>query len=207
MPEAKIYLIPATTCRTEYVVLKSRFVTTIARVSSTDEAKAFLNSIRNQMNNASHHAYAFRVGHGKSVVDGMSDAGEPPGTAGAPILSVLRGTDIGDIIVVVTRYFGGAKLGTGGLVRAYTKAAKTGLAELKTEQRIPKSVIRIETSYNLYDAIRRLIAHYSGSIEDEVFTASVTIIAAFPTNVLPYFSAHLLDITAGKVEPVILSDS
>jgi putative IMPACT (imprinted ancient) family translation regulator len=79
------------------------------------------------MPNASHHVYAFRVGHGNSIIEGMSDDGEPTGTAGPPVLAVLRGTQIGDIIVIVTRYFGGTKLGTGGLVRAYPEAAQIAL--------------------------------------------------------------------------------
>ncbi len=207
MPEANAYLIPGATCRTEHVVLNSRFITTIARVSSVNEAKPFLNDIREAMSDASHHPYAFRVGHGNSVVEGMSDAGEPPATAGAPILSVLRATDIGDIIVVVTRYFGGTKLGTGGLVRAYTEATKIGLSVLKTELRIPKILVGLETPYRFYDTIRRLVSQYNGSVQDEEFKATVTMIVAFPTSTLPGFSSHLLDVTAGKVKPVVLSNS
>jgi uncharacterized YigZ family protein len=136
----------------------------------------------------------------------MSDAGEPSGTAGPPILSVLRRTDIGDIILVVTRYFGGRKLGTGGLVKAYTEAAKIGLSALKTEQRIPKSLVQIQTSYSAYAGIQRLISQQEGSIQEEVFSESITIIAAFPTSSLPTFSSLLLEITAGKVQPTILSE-
>jgi uncharacterized YigZ family protein len=204
---SEAYLVPSAICRTETIVLNSRFITTIAPVVSTDEAKTSLTNIRAEMPDASHHPYAFRLGFGNSVVEGMSDAGEPPGTAGAPVLSVLRGTEIGDILIVVTRYFGGTKLGTGGLVRAYTDAAKTGLAALNTEIRTQKCVVGLEMPYHFYEIIRHLIAQYNGLVEDEIFETSVTMVVSFPVNLLPEFSHRLAEKTAGKIETVILSTS
>src|SRR5512134_2891681 len=109
--------IPAGQHRTDIVVVNSRFITTIAPAAMPEDAKRFIASIRAEMPDASHHVYAFRAGYGNSVIEGMSDDGEPSGTAGPPTLAVLRGAGIGDIVLVTTRYFGGTKLGTGGLVR------------------------------------------------------------------------------------------
>lgn len=207
MPANPRYLIPSKTCRTEIMVSNSRFVATITRVSSANEAREFLTAIRAEMPDASHHVYAFRAGYGNSIIEGMSDAGEPSGTAGAPVLAVLRGANIGDIMIVVTRYFGGTKLGTGGLVRAYTEAARAGLSQLKTEEKIPKQVVGIETPYNFYENIRRLISRSSGTIEDETFGISVTIIASLPADNVPEFNRHVLDLTAGQIQPVLLGES
>src|SRR3954469_1102863 len=116
------YRIPAATTRIENEVSRSRFIATLANAPSFQEARDFIASIRAEMPDANHHVYAFKVGYGSSVIEGMSDDGEPSGTAGPPVLAVLRGADIGDAVLVVTRYFGGTKLGTGGLVHAYGDA-------------------------------------------------------------------------------------
>src|SRR5579871_3558271 len=145
------YLIPAQTTRVTTAVSNSRFVTTIGLVTTVDEAKAFLSAVRAEMSDANHHVYAYRVGFGNSVIEGMSDDGEPSGTSGPPVLAVLRGSGIGDVIVVVTRYFGGTKLGTGGLVRAYGDAARTGLEALVTERKITKQTLGIEAPYHFFE--------------------------------------------------------
>ncbi len=206
MSASNHYLIPAERQRTEIVVVNSRFVTTISQVTSTEEVKIFLDDVRQEMPDASHHVYAFRVGFGNSVTEGMSDDGEPSGTAGPPVLAVLRGSDIGDVIVVVTRYFGGTKLGTGGLVRAYSEAARTGLSQLKTIEKIEKSTLGIEAPYNWYEQIKRLITSHNGEIEDETFAAEVTLIASFPVDDIEMFTSALIDMTAGQVRPISLDD-
>lgn len=198
------YLIPVEPVRTEIIVTKSRFITSIAPVFTVDEAKAYLQQIRSEMPDASHHVYAYRIGHGKSVIESMSDAGEPSGTAGPPVLAVLRGSDIGDIIVIVTRYFGGTLLGTGGLVRAYGDAAREGLDALKTELKIAKTLLGIETPYGWYELIKRLIDEHNGEIQDESFTGDVTIMAQFPDDDITAFSSALVELTNGQVEPLIL---
>ena len=142
------------------------------------------------MPDASHHVYAFRVGFGNSVVEGMSDDGEPSGTAGPPVLAVLRGTKLGDIVMVIVRYFGGTKLGTGGLVRAYTEAAQNGLASLTTEYNIIKKTIGIDLPYSLYEKLKRLIQTYDAAIEDEIFDTKVTLIIKIPSTILKRLSRN-----------------
>src|SRR5665811_1552158 len=114
------YPIPAGRARVEDIILRSRFITTAGPASGSEEARAFVAAVRSEFADASHNCYAFVAGPpGSSAQVGMSDDGEPGGTAGRPMLAALLGCGIGDIVVVVSRYFGGTLLGTGGLVRAY----------------------------------------------------------------------------------------
>lgn len=198
------YRIPAQSHRVTTAVSNSRFITTIGHVTSVDEAKAFLAATRAEMLDASHHVYAYRVGFGNSVIEGMSDDGEPSGTSGPPVLAVLRGSGIGDVIVVVTRYFGGTKLGTGGLVRAYGDAARAGLESLPTERKIEKTLLGIETSYHHFEQVKRLIAQFDGTIDDETFAGDVTLLASFPADRVEDFSEAITELTAGSVQPVLM---
>ncbi|MBZ0309513.1 MAG: YigZ family protein, partial [Anaerolineae bacterium] len=182
-----------------------RFITTIGITTSTDEFKQFLQVVRAEMPDATHHVYAFRVGYGNSVIEGMSDDGEPAGTAGPPTLSVLRGTDIGDITIITTRYFGGTKLGTGGLVRAYTESAQTGLSHLKTRLKIETLTVGIEIPYSLYEQVKRLIHASQGEINDETFTGKVVLIITFPVKVYDAFSADLAELSAGQIVPILFN--
>ncbi len=198
------YLTPVDSARTEITVVNSRFITTVAPATSVETAKSVLEEVRGEMPDASHHVYAFRVGHGNSVIDGMSDDGEPSGTAGPPVLAVLRGTGLGDVIVIVTRYFGGTKLGTGGLVRAYGDAARSGLAAVKTALKIEKRLLGLELPYPLYESIKRLISAHEGIIEDETFAEQVTVIARFPRDHVDAFSDAVMEASAGRIQPIDL---
>lgn len=198
------YQIPAQTHRTTINVINSEFIATVGYASTVEEAKSFIAAVRAEMPDATHHVYAFRVGHGNSVIEGMSDDGEPSGTAGPPVLAVLRGSNLGDIVIVVTRYFGGTKLGTGGLVRAYSDAARTGLSTLKTEAKVARALLGIETSYSMYELIKLLVHKHEGEVTDETFAGDVTIIAQFPLDQIEPFSRALSELTAGRVQPVRL---
>ncbi|MCY3573573.1 MAG: YigZ family protein [Chloroflexi bacterium] len=202
MPEA--YRIPAHCLRSELVIRKSRFVTTVAPAATVARAREFLASVRAEMPAANHHVYGFRVGFGKTVTEGMSDDGEPTGTAGPPTLAVLRGSGIGDIALVTTRFFGGAKLGTGGLVRAYTESAQQALAQLTTELKVERRTVGIELPYSLYNIVKRMIAAHGGSLEDEVFDEQVLLVARFVREDLQRFTVELRERTAGRIAPVKL---
>ena len=191
--------------RTEIAVLKSRFITTVERATTVEDARAFIASIRDEMPDASHHVYAFRVGHGNTVTEGMSDDGEPSGTSGPPTLAVVRGSDLGDIVVVTTRYFGGTLLGTGGLVRAYSDSVRQALETLPTEVKAAKTQIGMDMPYSLYEQVKLLIAEHKGSIDDEIFAGDVTIIATFLRDVVPAFQAELTELSSGQIEPILLA--
>jgi len=196
------YLIPAGQHRTEILVVNSRFFTSIGYAPSVDAAKAFISSIRAEMPDANHHVYAFRVGYGNSIIEGVSDDGEPTGTSGPPVLAVLRGRDIGDTVVVVTRFFGGTKLGTGGLVRAYTDAAQEGFSSLPVIRKIERTLLGLELPYPVFEQVKRLIAQHEGEVEEETFAEAVTILAKFPSDQTKAFSYAVSELTAGRVVPV-----
>jgi uncharacterized YigZ family protein len=128
----------------------------------------------------------------------MSDDGEPAGTAGRPVLAVLRGSGLGDVALVVTRYFGGTLLGTGGLVHAYGDAAKAVLALLPREEKVERRALIARLPYAAYDAARRLAAAHAGSILDEAFAADVTLRVLLPAAQVAAFTAALSEATAGQ---------
>lgn len=203
----KPYPIPARPTRIENVVVNSRFIATAARADTVDEAKAFIQSIRAEMPDATHHVYAFKVGYGGSVTEGMSDDGEPSGTSGPPVLAVLRGAEIGDIVVVVTRYFGGTKLGTGGLVRAYGGAAKDVLAALPVELKIEKALVGLTVEYTYYERLKLILEAHQAEITHEDFAADVTVFARLPADRVPSLSDALQNLTAGQSELIVLEES
>ncbi len=198
------YRIPTARHQIEIEVMKSRFIATAGYVPTVEEARTFLATVRAEMPDASHHVYAFRVGFGNSVNEGLSDDGEPSGTSGPPIMAVVRGAAIGDIIVVVTRYFGGTKLGTGGLVRAYSDAAREVLKELPTALKIEKALLGIELPYPLYEPTLRLIEAHGGLVEESTFAGDVTVLARFPVRAVEAFDAALRDLSSGRVTPIEL---
>lgn len=200
------YPIPAETTRVEIGVVNSRFIATIGEARTAAEARAFIDRIRTEFHNATHNVYAFRAGYGGSITEGMSDDGEPPGTAGRPALAVLRGADLGDVVLVITRYFGGTKLGTGGLVRAYTEAAQAGLEALPRAERVERRRGLLEIPYNLYEQVKRLVAAHQGQIEDEDFAAEVTLTVVFAADDCAAFGAALAGLTAGHVEILWLEE-
>ena len=202
---SEYYRIPARRHRSEIVVVNSRFITTIAVADTPATAKMVIAEIRTEMPDASHHVYAFRAGYGNSIIEGMSDDGEPTGTSGPPTLAVLRGTDIGDVVLVTTRYFGGTKLGTGGLVRAYTEAAQTALASLPTDIKAPKIQLGVDVPYSFYESVKRLIGQSNGMIDEEVFAEVVTLFITFVKDDAQPFIEQIITLTAGQVKPVILS--
>ena len=200
------YFIPKQTVRVEFRVSNSRFYGTIGRADTVEDAKAFIQTVREEMPTASHHVYAFKVGYGSSVTEGMSDDGEPSGTAGPPTLAVVRGADIGDIVLVTTRYFGGTKLGTGGLVHAYGQTAREAIAAVETEEKISRKTIGFDVPYNLYERVKRLVDEFAADIKEEDFAAEVTLMIHIPDDNLDGFSNALRDLSSGSIAPVILDD-
>lgn len=199
------YLRPKENYRIEISVLSSRFITTVACATTTDKARIFIQNIRDELPDASHHVYAFRVGYGNTILEGMSDDGEPSGTAGPPSLAVVRGSDLGDIVLVTTRYFGGTKLGTGGLVRAYTESAKVALQGLQTEIKAIKAQLGIDLPYSLYEQVKLLIVSHNGVINDEIFAGDVTIIFTIVKDKVDIFEAELTELSSGQVKTILLA--
>lgn len=196
---SKRYSIPASESRVELLVKNSRFIGRAGHTPSVEAAKAFIEQIKAEETNYSHAVYAFAVGHGATVTHGMSDAGEPSGTAGRPTLAVLKGSNLGDVTVVIVRYFGGTKLGTGGLVKAYTETAQLTLAELSLTEKVEQKSVQITISYAQYEVLKRLIETHQGQIDEETFTTDITLRLTFIIDDLPPFKSALSDATRGQI--------
>lgn len=199
------YLIPSAPARAKIMIKRSCFVTSVNLAQTVDQARNAIDCARAEFPKANHHVYAFRVGFAKTVTEGMSDDGEPRGTAGRPTLAVLRGADVGDIVLVTARFFGGVKLGAGGLARAYTESAQAALSELKTELKVERQLLGIEMPYAFYKTAKLLISAHDGVIEDESFDAQVLLIARFAIPDVAPFSAELAERSAGQIQPIILA--
>ena len=198
------YPIPAQETRIEIRIVNSRFIASAAPVFSVDEAKAFVRRIRREFADASHNVPVYLIGHGASVTAHCNDDGEPSGTAGRPALAVLRGSGLGDVAVVVTRYFGGTKLGTGGLVRAYGDAVREVLAALPRADKVPTHTVMMALPYSHFERVRLAVAAHHGQILDEDFGADVTVSARFAVEHLPAFQAALREMSAGTLEAEIV---
>jgi len=193
--------VPKCRCRIQLRVSNSRFITTIAPAFSVKEAQDFIREIRSEMPEASHHVYAFKIGYGASVSEGMSDDGEPSGTSGPPTLAHLRGADIGDTVIVTTRYFGGTKLGTGGLASAYGAAAKAVLEAVETEEKVTRQRYELTIPYGLRESVRRLFIRYECLLEKETFEADIALRYVIPEELVVNFGRAIGDLSAGKVVP------
>lgn len=193
------YPIPAGEARIELRVKNSRFIGRAGYTPSVEAAKAFIEKVKAEEPGCTHAVYAFAVGYGATVTHGMSDAGEPSGTAGRPALAVVKGSGLGDVTVVIVRYFGGTKLGTGGLVKAYTETAQLALADLPRTEKVERTSIQISLPYGFYEQAKRLVEAHHGQIEAEDFAADVTLRLIFTIDDLPGFAAAIAEASSGQV--------
>ncbi|MBM3279592.1 MAG: YigZ family protein [Candidatus Handelsmanbacteria bacterium] len=161
------HLVPGGESRTELRIGNSRFIGTAGPAATVGEVRALLARLRGEFPDASHHAYAFAVGVGARQTHGMRDDGEPSGTAGRPMLAVVQGSGLGDVVVVATRYFVGSKLGTGGLVRAYSGTAKAVLAFLATSEKVATASVQFSLPYEFLVRAGLLRTRAEGQIETE----------------------------------------
>jgi len=194
------YPVPAATAEVELRFKNSRFIGTAGRAGSVAEARAFIGEIRRTYPDASHHVYAYSVGYGASVTHGMSDDGEPSGTAGRPVLAVVQGAGLGDVVVVVTRYFGGTKLGTGGLVRAYTRTAQQVLAETPRQEKVHRVRYQVALAYDQYLPCRKILEMEEATVDEELFGEKVELRGAVREDSFESLRSTLLEATSGRVE-------
>jgi uncharacterized YigZ family protein len=193
------FLIPAEEKRAEHKIMNSRFVASIGPAETIDAAKAFLARIRAEFPDASHNVPAFVIGGGNSSTDYCSDDGEPSGTSGRPILAVLKGSGLGDVVLVVTRYFGGTKLGKGGLARAYTESAQLVVSTVPRARRILVGDFCIALSYPLLEKVRKSIKAHHGTIVSEDFSETIHMALSVPEDDLDAFAASLRDLSSGQI--------
>ena len=194
------YPIPAGFQRSEIEVQRSSFITSIEAVESPEAALAFVARLKQEFPDANHNCWAYLVGPpGSSDRIGLSDDGEPHGAAGKPMLTVLQHGNIGDIVVVVTRYFGGIKLGKGGMVKAYTQAVQSALEQLKTTEKIDWRELALSFDYSQLSSIERLLPDFEAEIRERLFSDQVELRVKLPSEQLAPLRARLTDLTAGKI--------
>lgn len=197
-------ILPTEETRVEIVVVNSRFIAIAAPVSTVEDARFIITRVRGEFPDASHHVPAYVIGFGTSTLEHCSDDHEPAGTAGRPVLGVIKGSGLGDIMIVVTRYFGGTKLGTGGLVRAYTLAAQAVLEKTPLAEKVATVSFQITIPYSYYDRFKRASEQESVHLLDEVFSDQISIKAVMNDHSFEAFRKTLQDMTNGSVEPLII---
>ncbi len=202
MPAGRSFMTISSRVRAELKVRNSRFIGTAIPVRSKDEATAELASLQKEFWDATHNCYAYRL-----APDGLSyrfsDDGEPSGSAGKPILFVLQQRGLVNTLVVVTRYFGGTKLGVGGLVRAYGEAATAVLDLCTVIEEFPSDIVRIFTTYEDMRAVRALVERYALKFEEE-FHDAVRYTMNIRSDRLTEFSAMLTETSQGRAGLVLL---
>ncbi len=176
---------------------KSRFIATVVPVHTEEEALKFIEAMKKKYWNATHNCFAYVIGE-HDELQRCSDDGEPGGTAGKPMLDVLTGEEIHNAAIVVTRYFGGTLLGTGGLVRAYSAAAKQGLASSVIITKIPGVKLRLATDYAGLGKIQYIFGQRGIKILDSIYTDKVEIAALVPLDVLEAVKAEIREGTNGQ---------
>ncbi|OUO25500.1 YigZ family protein [Eubacterium sp. An3] len=184
--------------RGEIVEKKSRFIAHVQAVDSVEEAQEFIEAVKKKYWDARHNCSAFSVGE-MNPLTRCSDDGEPGGTAGKPILEVIQGSGIRNIVIVVTRYFGGTLLGTGGLVRAYTEAAKAGIENAVIIEKIPATRMKLFTEYTDLGKIQYILAQNQVTVENTEYTDKVEIRALFPEKEKKALCRALTEGTGGRV--------
>lgn len=184
------YRIPIETTHCEIEIKRSRFIAYLAHTQGSVESKAFIHELKQKYPDARHHCYAFMAGNPTdSNQYGYSDDGEPSGTAGKPMFAHLQHSDIGEVCIVVVRYFGGTKLGTGGLARAYSDATKAVIEKAKFKKFIPTKNIKLSMDFSIEADVRQKIDLIGGSVIKADYSNSVTLEASIPETAileLPY---------------------
>ena len=201
-------LAPETLHRSEEVIRRSRFIVSLAHTPDPESAKAFIERIKREFPDATHNCWAYAAGApGQTGKVGYSDDGEPHGTAGRPMLTVLLHGGVGELSAVVTRYFGGIKLGTGGLVRAYQGMVQLGLETLPTREHMIPARIEVVLDYPHITVFRRLLPEYRATVAAETFGVDASYELLLPDQNIPALEAALTELTDGAVLVTRLDDA
>jgi uncharacterized YigZ family protein len=192
------FLVPKGPHRTEQVIDRSRFICSVTRVHSVEEAQAFIKRMNAEFPDATHNCWAYVAGApGSTDRIGLSDDGEPHGTAGRPMLTVLLHSGIGEIAAVVTRYYGGIKLGTGGLVKAYGGAVQQALASLATEEKVDTVQATFVVGYHLIGAVQQQLPLVRAEVEEQRFDADAHFTVRLPRQEVVTLEAIVQNLTRG----------
>ena len=188
----------------EIIIEKSTFIGYAKPIKTEEEAVEFVNEIKKKHKDATHNVWAYTVGPTMNI-QRYSDDGEPQGTAGIPTLEVIKKEDLRDVVVVVPRYFGGIKLGAGGLVRAYTKGAKVGLEAAKIIEKVMYKEVKIKIDYNQLGKVQNEIMNLGYFIKDTIYEDNVEIIVYSKLEELEALTSRMIDITSATAG-IVLGD-
>lgn len=192
------YPVPAGVHRVAEEIKRSRFITTVGPAPSLEAARASIAQVSAEFADASHNCWAYVVGPpGSTSQVGMSDAGEPHGTAGRPMLNVLLHSGVGDIVAVVTRYFGGTLLGTGGLVKAYSSGVQLGLQGLPVVDKVAMAEVVVVIDYGAVTPFQRLLPDFEAEVVRQEFAADATFVIRLPEETVDALSAQVVELTNG----------
>ncbi len=201
------WLIPAAPVVSSHEVKKSRFITLLAHTDGVEAAKVFVELVRRDHPEARHHCWAWVAGApDDSQQLGFSDDGEPAGTAGKPMLAQLMGSGIGEITAIVVRYYGGVKLGTGGLVKAYSGGVQQALAQVETLRKVPLNEYTLQCEYAHLAAIELMLEQVGGHIVESDFQVTIRLRVALPQVCLADFTQKLADISRGTLQLVPIEE-
>ena len=207
MTQAGRYPVPGARHRVEQAIERSRFICTLERVAAPEDAQALVREMSAEFADATHNCWAYVAGPpGSTVRIGMSDAGEPHGTAGRPMLTVLLHAGVGEVAAVVTRWYGGVKLGTGGLARAYGGTLQEALATLPRAERM--TLVRLEATveYGAISAVQQLLPAHEGTVEGVDYDADVRYRVVLPDGRVAGFEDALREATSGRAAVRVLPE-
>lgn len=183
----------------EMTIKKSRFICSLARVDSEEEAEQFIDRIKTQERKATHNCFAYLIGDDDHI-QRESDNGEPSGTAGVPILKALQMAGVHGVCAVVTRYFGGIKLGAGGLIRAYSNATSGAIEQAGLVQKVSQTLLAIDVDYAQHDQLKYFLSQHQLQIADEQYGVKVTVTIFVDHDQVTSTEAALTNLFAGQVQ-------
>ncbi len=198
MTNEKFYLTPLKKTRIRFTIRGSRFIATLTPVADEETASKIIDQVGTEFHDATHHAYACRVGSGSAIVERSSDAREPAGTAGAPMLQILQGSNVSDALVIGTRYFGGTRLGIGGLTRAYRDCARLALEDAVLRKKEPFAEYSLKIAYEELGALTRLVETLEGTVLGLNYSDSVIMHVQLPARESEAFKQGFNSICRGR---------
>ncbi|MCF7807258.1 MAG: YigZ family protein [Candidatus Marinimicrobia bacterium] len=197
---------PVQTCQHQIKIKSSRFLADIFPIHSEEEVEENLKTVEKREYTANHHCFAWRLGTGDEEIWRVSDDGEPAGTAGNPIYMVLKGAGLTNVLAVVTRYFGGTKLGKGGLIRAYGGVIQEALPLLKKEAFIPMQLLSCSTDFEHSSLVFRLIENFDAELVDQTYEDTVTITLRVDRSRANTFAWELHELSNGSIKAMFIDD-
>ncbi len=183
----------------EIRVKGSRFIGNTCPVNNEQQATEFIHQVSQKFYNATHNCFAYHIGLNPTMISRYSDAGEPTGTAGLPILNVIKGKQLTNLVVVITRYFGGTKLGKGGLVRAYSECTQQVFEQCSMVKKFLYQKVQLEFDYSLTGIVMRVISLFNANVYESYFEPNPRLILLLRKSMVENFKSNLIESTSGKI--------